>query len=219
MARSFNGTSDFLSNSTLKDAFGGATAATLAGWVSRDSAGRTLAFGFSVGTSYAFYVLWYNGDNKIYAVNYNGGGAASCYGATEANMATGWMHLAMVFDGSGVGNAGRLKLYVDGVAQTLGYVQTCQATIPSSANLSDFRIGRDVNNSLYSNGAHAEVGAWTAALSPSEVAALAKGFPPHRVRLANLAAYLPLIRDVVDLKGNAWTTTGTSVTTHPRRIG
>lgn len=56
-------------------------------------------------------------------------------------------------------------------------------------------------NGAYCNTRVAEVAIWNAALTDDEVASLAKGFRPCRVRPQNLVFYAPLIRDVIDARG------------------
>lgn len=57
-------------------------------------------------------------------------------------------------------------------------------------------------------------------LDSAEIAALAKGFPPHLVRPAFLEFYAPLARDVRCLKGNALNAlSGTTVSAHGRSVG
>lgn len=57
------------------------------------------------------------------------------------NTGTSWHNYAMVFDGSGSGNSGRCKIYLNGVNQSLLFVGTIDATISSAGY--NFRIGKD----------------------------------------------------------------------------
>lgn len=43
-----------------------------------------------------------------------------------------WFHFAVVFDGTQSGNAGRLKMYIDGKSQSLSFTGTIPATTPSA---------------------------------------------------------------------------------------
>ena len=70
-------------------------------------------------------------------------------------------------------------------------------------------------------GSVAEVGIWAAALSVSEIAALAAGVSPLLVRPASLIGYWPLIgrySPEIDLKGRAEMTVTGAVTAVPPRI-
>lgn len=215
MARRFNGTSDELSTADLGARLAGGSAATLAAWVYRGATGRTFDFGGGTGTTAQMGITWYGTDNRIYCLCSNSS-EVYCYSAAQS--LTGWHHVAAVFDGSLSGNTNRVKLYFDGAAISQA---GSQGTVPATlaASLGTFRIGRSSIYSRYSNADAAEVAAWNAALSAAEIASLAAGFSPGKIRLGSLAAYLPLIGPVMDLRGNAWTTTGASEQTHPRVIG
>lgn len=78
-------------------------------------------------------------------------------------------HVAMVFDGSGTGNAGRLKGYINGLAVSLVFTGTIPATVPSVnlplaiATTSDKVAGNSFN------GLVDLPMVWGRALSPEEV--------------------------------------------------
>ena len=64
----------------------------------------------------------------------------------------------------------------------------------------------------------AEVAGWSVVLSDEEIASLAKGFRPFRVRPQSLQFYLPLVRAIAEIRrGIAFEQVGTSsVADHPR---
>jgi hypothetical protein len=68
------------------------------------------------------------------------------------------------------------------------------------------------------NGSIAEVGIWNAALTPAEVASLAKGMTCDKVRPQSLVFYAPLVRDLIDQKAARAITNnnGATVATHTR---
>ena len=72
-------------------------------------------------------------------------------------------------------------------------------------------------NQNFFNGLLAEVGIWNAALSPAEIASLAKGVTCDKIRPQNLVFYAPLIRDLLDQKGGKTITNnnGATVANHP----
>lgn len=214
MAKTFNGTSDELSSTDVTAKVTSAAAVTIAGWIYRATAGLNLELGFWNDTTRFAGVTWYNSDNRFYASVGNGG---LTYGATTPNAGTGWHQVTMVFDGSQGTNAGRLVLYVDGVAQTLSFTGTIPATLAAAPGT--FRVGRNPAFARWSNGRHAEAAVWTAPLTAAEAASLAAGFSPAKIRAGSLVSYLPLIETVQDIKGNAWTTVGTTAATHPRVLG
>jgi hypothetical protein len=71
---------------------------------------------------------------------------------------------------------------------------------------------------IYFDGKIAEVGIWNAALTPAEIASLAKGMTCDKVRPQSLVFYAPLVRDLIDQKGGLTITNnnGATVANHPR---
>ena len=62
------------------------------------------------------------------------------------------------------------------------------------------------------NGLIAEVGIWNAALTAAEVASLAKGMTPDKIRPQSLVFYAPLVRDINDQKGGLTVTNNNAAT-------
>ena len=94
----------------------------------------------------------------------------SSYGATPSGLSNNnWAHLVLVFDGSGSGNSGRLKGYINGVEQTLSYTGTIPAT--TAAPNRAFRIGdQHVGNGLIGNISNAAI--FDSALTSTQVSTL-----------------------------------------------
>lgn len=166
---------------------------TSGAWViARDDAslGRAYSFGHQAGG----YTIQVNGAPVT-------GGALS----------TGtWYSLCAVNDGSG-----NWTLYRDGTSVGTGSPGNCNSTTGQTC------IGRRTYAGLNENfnGDIADIAIWNVALVAAEIDALSDGFSPTLVRPASLQLNVPLIRDVVDLRGNAsFSITGTSVATHPRVI-
>lgn len=74
--------------------------------------------------------------------------------------------------------------------------------------------------SLFFQGTIADAAIWSAALTNTEIASLAAGFTPDRIRPQSLQFYAPLVRDLVDVRGGRAITNVNSATvaTHPRII-
>lgn len=64
----------------------------------------------------------------------------------------------------------------------------------------------------------AELGVWNVALTDAEVLSLAAGFSPRLVRPQSLVIYMPLVRDVIDLKGRAFSVVGSPAVSSHHRI-
>jgi hypothetical protein len=88
------------------------------------------------------------------------------------------------------------------------------------SNFDRLWIGRsDVNFPEPMSGQLAEIAVWSVELNSAEMNSLAKGFRPTRIRPQSLVYYVPLIRNVVELKAALTFTTSASSPTvfaHPR---
>jgi hypothetical protein len=71
---------------------------------------------------------------------------------------------------------------------------------------------------VYYTGLIAEVGIWDVALTPEEIASLAKGMTCDKVRPQSLVFYAPLVRDLQDVRGGLTITNNNTATVanHPR---
>lgn len=143
------------------------------------------------------------------------GSASTSSSTTVANTVGTWYHAAAVFLGSGSNVTG----YINGVAGTpatnTGSTLSTLDRIVIGARLSAGTPG------LFFDGDIAEVGLWNGALTADEIAGLAKGFSPAKMRAASLVYELRLIRTIQDLRrGLAMTNTnGVTIAPHPRIIG
>lgn len=137
--------------------------ATLCGWASRASTNAIVSFGLFV-SSFNYFALTLYSDGQVYA---DASSVTGGYGAFALATA-GWHHLAMVFDGSQSGNGGRLKVYLDGVSQTLTYNGTVPAATTSSPGV--FEIGRDTSQTRFSSGSLADVRVYTRPLTAGDIA-------------------------------------------------
>jgi len=103
--------------------------------------------------------------------------------------------------------------YLDGSA---GTVNTGNATVTFNQLL----IAATTNTSRtnHFNGDLADIAVWDVALTDDEIVSLAKGFKPYRIRPQSLRTYVPLIRNVQDVRGvvSLTATNGPTVANHPR---
>lgn len=104
-------------------------------------------------------------DGNVYYLICNGGVTYGSVAFTDAL----WHTYAMVYNGAGSGNAGRLQGYVDGRPRTLSFSGTIPATTASVANT--FGIGRIPGDVLYYATGHiAATWIYSRALSAVEAA-------------------------------------------------
>jgi hypothetical protein len=73
-------------------------------------------------------------------------------------------------------------------------------------------------SNIFANCLIAEVGIWNAALTADEIASLADGMTCDKVRPQSLVFYVPLVRDLQDVRGGLSITNNNTATVanHPR---
>jgi hypothetical protein len=160
----------------------------------------TSIFGFSM-----------DGSGRLYTVFTN-----SIYGYTTTTLSTNtWYHITVVYDGSGVGNAARLKMYIDGSSDTLTFNGTIPATLTSNLSSVSWKLGtRDTN---YAQGRIDESAIFDYSLTSGNVTTIYNSGTPHDLdtldtppihwwRMGDGDTY-PTINDVGTIGGNDGTMT------------
>lgn len=110
-----------------------------------------------------------------------------------------WVHMAGVFS-----SATSRSAFINGGDKT---TNTTSAT-PAGINETTIGLRRGTTPNAAALGSIAEAAIWNAALTDDEVAALGKGYSPRLIRPGSLVAYLPIIRDFVDVHGAGFSVTG-----------
>jgi hypothetical protein len=190
-------------------------AITLAAWVkSSGSYGtRGIVSKFETGTNNRSYALFINATGNIvsgFAPNGSGVNARSDTGSTI--LGTNWRHVAVTFVPSS-----SVTLYVDGAAES---ATNNGSSMPSSlfSGSANLWIGAVATTSLLWDGLIAEASVYNANLTAAEIASLAKGMTPDKIRPQSLVFYAPLVRDLIDQKGGLTITNnnGATVANHPK---
>lgn len=91
-------------------------------------------------------------------------------GNTPAILTAGWHHIVAVYDGTGTANSDKLKIYYDGVLQTLTFTGTIPASI--TTNTTPVTLGGWVTGTAPFAGVMDETRMWNRALTPVEVTEL-----------------------------------------------
>ena len=201
MARNFPGAAtDFLSagNPTALAITG--TALTLAAWIRPTTFpaahAAVLAKRVNLDASCQYY-LRINAASTA-RVQIGDGAAADTLDGVTALTANVWSHIAGVKSGTG---AGSLALYLNGA---MNASMTSARSIAAQSHPVSFGIESDLTTKPFP-GRIAELAVWSVGLSAAEIAALAAGVAPTRVRPASLAGYWPFWGVAVpepDLSGN-----------------
>jgi hypothetical protein len=158
----FDGTNKYVSVAK-QNYFVGVTQFSMCAWMKRTLSNTLIVISQveSLSNDIAFE-LWSDG----YAYFEVGNGSNS-YGRV-LNSSTSWQFLSMVYNGTLVGNANRLKGYINGVEQTLDFAAT---TIPATTGTvnANFILGSYLSGLNYGSGNISNVQTYNRALSAQEV--------------------------------------------------
>jgi hypothetical protein len=162
-------------------------------------------------------------NNRSYALTIDSGGSpffviSSDGGFTAANQITGSdlgsnsRHVSATFTPST-----RQELFVDGSSVAVKTSGVVSSLFSGAAALLIGRQGDITTNPTW-DGDIAEPAIWNAALTAAEIASLAKGMTPDKIRPQNLVFYAPLVRNLQDVRGGLTITNnnGATVANHPR---
>ena len=138
------------------------------------------------GTPYVF-LFGPTTDNKVMFL---AGAAGSANGKSPALTQTNGVdeHWAVVYDGAGAANADKVKMYKNGIDQTLTFTGTFPATL-ADGGTEPVYAARDSRGSVFLNGRVSHIKLWLAALTAAEVAQEFNSYRP--VRTANLSLWAP----------------------------
>lgn len=209
MARSFNGTTEFL---RIASALGLTPPFTMAVMFKLNSTAstQTLMCVSNGASQDAHYMIFRSGGVTV--------GAASNDNGVSSGEALGGAPSAGAFNsGVGVWNAINSRQMV-----LNGSTSAIQSTSVNATSLDEINVGRySAAGGSYANVTVQSVAAWTAALTQPECASLSLGFPPRRIRPQSLVLSADLVRDVFDWSksGAAFATATGTVVDHNRIYG
>ena len=148
-----SGCGSFLANDevelTTYPDISGRTAMSVMGWIKNDgvSIPNDGIFGMIDGSSNGFYLQAKTpGEGLKFLVGTN-----LDFGQFNGDVTSGLVHVAAVFDGAGVDNPTRLKMYHSSVAQALAFSGTIPSAIPSIIGINP-TIGRVNGQARYWDG-------------------------------------------------------------------
>ena len=140
------------------------------------------------------------------------GASNAAANSTTSFSANTWSHACGVLSSSA---SRSVYLNAGGVATETTNLATTGLT---QTSIGAQRFSTFPSGASFMGGQIAEVGIWNAALTAAEIASLAKGMTPDKIRPQNLVFYAPLVRDLQDVKGGLTITNNNAATiaNHPR---
>jgi hypothetical protein len=114
---------------------------------------------FDPGSGYRLYVFL------------NGAARAYTYDNSFVPGGTQWLHVAVVYNGAGATDAQKLQIYVNGVNQVWGYLNTPLPASLQSGGASVFQFGCVSNHGSWGSSTQDEVRVYTLAKTAAQIAA------------------------------------------------
>lgn len=205
MAYDFSGSGQYM---TFTRSYSSVTAWSCAMWVNLDA--REAYDGFLLSRSDGAQGLILGGSAPNFDLAYLWESTADEYNAASMLVPTTgtWTLLGMA-----VSSTATTLFHAErnGSVSSWTNTKTHNTHSPSAWNL-----GRDSFGTRLIDGRIAELGIWNATLTSGDFASMARGFCPAFIKPASLNVYVPLVRDLVDIReGVAITNTGpATVSTH-----
>ena len=192
----FDGVDDYIDCGDIND-MDGASALTISAWMKRASAGDHVTIVKDLDANNRVGINMFS-DGEVYLNMCHGGSDSGGFTSND----TSWHHVAMVFDGSGSGNAGRLKGYLDGIEQSLDFINDIETT--TDTNSASFVIGKSPANSTFTDGNICQVGLWSAVLTQAQIQSIMEKTFEELIasEKTNLVSYWALDVDASDSHGD-----------------
>jgi hypothetical protein len=151
--------------------------------------------------------------NRFYCEIFKNNTTGTSLNSTTVGATDTWYHICLTYKFVTDGTS-ELRLYVNGSQEA----SSTAAVGPINQQTAAVEIGRRTfSGANYpANARMAEVAIYNRTLSADEVASLADGMTPDKVSPQGLVLYAPLVRDLIDLKGNTLTDFSTTVADHLR---
>lgn len=223
MARSFNGSSDFVSTAINLSAFNKISIGFWLNWTTFANDDKlALEFSTNYGANSGGFIIDpdSNGPSAgTFYIGFNGNGGLSVAHFTRPSAGV-WHPYLFQIDGTQSNNANLTFpfIYVDGASQTV-IADINSATAHNMGNYTLYSMSR-AGTTLFGAGSMADLAIWGVLLTAGEALALARGIRPGAIRPSSLTVWQPmdgLTSPEPDLSGNAknGTLTGTAYAPGP----
>ena len=209
---SFDGVDDYVSCGNITE-LSGASSFTISGWY-KQSTLDVVNYMFGSYIDASNRVLIYTWSNGLMNFQFNKLGAAYYARFDYSTVVTAgqWFHFSVIYDGGGATNANKVKIYIDGVSQTLSFIGAFPTSAPIGTNTTT--IGKVSDAAQTWNGSIDEVCLLDRVVTPTEIVTLSTAptvdltslNPLHWYRNGDNDTY-PTISDVGSAASNPGTMT------------
>ena len=185
---SLDGVDDFVTMGDVLD-FERTSAFSISAWVKRGGTGvnDTVVSKMESSGNFRGYLLFISSTNLVKFVlrNVNTSSNRLFVDSTSTITDTNWHHILMTYDGSS--SVSGVKIYIDGVSDTVTTAGTLSAT---TLNSSPFNIGARNSNSLFATATIDETAIFNSELSASDVTAIyGSGVPTSLSSYSSLVSW------------------------------
>src|SRR3990167_7465198 len=184
MAYSFDGSNDKIVHGDIT-ALAAAANMSVAFWLLQDAWASADGIMGNGGTG--FRIIQFAATDDVDFQDFGNTGAQARVGTTTMPLGA-WHHLVVTWDGAGVGNAGKVKMYVDGVVITPTYVGTFGTTM-GVAGATSFTVGTETAGGGFFDGKVAHVKVWNTTLTAAQATQEWQSYRP--VTTAGLVLWAP----------------------------
>lgn len=129
--------SQYVNYSTSNSIFNSATKLTMSGWMKKTTSTSLANITCRNSGVDGAFLGWFDSSGTVFVVARNSSGT---FGNVSLTADTNWHLYHMVFNGTLSGNSNILKLYIDGVLQTLSFNGSVSTSIVTSATMN---VGND----------------------------------------------------------------------------
>ena len=199
----FDGIGDYIDCGQVS-IFNSATAITMSGWFKQDTLDtENLMLGTVITTSSCCTIYTWS-DGNMYIHIADGANSHGSFDYSTVITAQEWFHMAVVYDGTGVTDADKVKLYINNNPITLSFSAN---PIPTSlpATQSDFYIGSSATYTATQgwNGEINNTAVWNSALNEDQILTIYNGGVPNDISSLSPVSWWSLAGDSY-FNGNDW---------------
>lgn len=145
-----------------------------------------IASNYSTGADNRAFLINLSSSNEPRFLICDSNGGADAAGVSDSSVPiNAWSQVTCVFDGTQTGNSNRMKIYINGLSQSLTFTGTVPAVINPNLFFENWFGNLTNNSALYLNGKLDELYFWDRALTGQEAVRLTSSYYPFASSTSN----------------------------------